>query len=76
MVNVYGTNPHSCFLYLGSILVDEYGDESGCVPGLVTMTMVGLAFVEWETCSLNLQSWVDSEKCENASLSVEIFAHW
>lgn len=39
MVNVYGTNPHSCFLYLGSILVDEYGDESGCVPGLVTMTM-------------------------------------
>lgn len=44
MVNVYGTNPHSCFLYLGSILVDEYGDESGCVPGLVTMTMVGLAF--------------------------------
>ena len=49
MVNVYGTNPHSCFLYLGSILVDEYGDESGCVPGLVTMTMVGLTFVEWET---------------------------
>lgn len=39
MVGVYGTNPHSCFLYLGSILVDEYGDESGCVPGLIGMTM-------------------------------------
>ena len=40
MVTVYGTNPHSCFLYLGSILVDEYGDESGCVSGLISMTMV------------------------------------
>ena len=49
MVNVYGTNPHSCFLYLGSILVDEYGNESGCVPGLVTMTMVSSTFVELET---------------------------
>jgi len=39
MVSVYGTNPHSCFLYLGSILVDEYGDETGCVPGLTSMTM-------------------------------------
>lgn len=39
MVIVYGTNPHSCFLYLGSILVDEYGEEAGCVPGLVSMTM-------------------------------------
>lgn len=42
MVSVYGSNPHSCFLYLGSILVDEYGDESGCVPGLIGMTMVWL----------------------------------
>lgn len=39
MVSVYGTNPHSCFLYLGSILVDEYGNEKGCVPGLISMTM-------------------------------------
>lgn len=39
MVSVYGTNPHSCFLYLGSILVDEYGDEAGCIPGLIGMTM-------------------------------------
>ena len=40
MVSIYGTNPHSCFLYLGSILVDEYGEEVGCISGLVDMTVV------------------------------------
>lgn len=39
MVSIYGTNPHSCFLYLGSILVDEYGEEVGCISGLVDMTV-------------------------------------
>ncbi|KAG9335458.1 hypothetical protein JZ751_004587, partial [Albula glossodonta] len=29
--------PHSCFLYLGSILVDEYGMEEGCRQGLLDM---------------------------------------
>ncbi|EDO32037.1 predicted protein [Nematostella vectensis] len=38
MVRIYANHKHSCFLYLGSILVDEYGDEEGCVPGLVQMT--------------------------------------
>lgn len=28
---------HSCFLYLGSILVDEYGMEEGCRQGLLDM---------------------------------------
>ncbi|KAL5010143.1 hypothetical protein ScPMuIL_012448 [Solemya velum] len=37
MVNLYQVHQHSCFLYLGSILVDEYGLENGCVPGLVDM---------------------------------------
>ena len=37
MVAQYQTHPHSCFLYLGSILVDEYGSEPGCVQGLVEM---------------------------------------
>ncbi|GFO33396.1 F-box/WD repeat-containing protein 7 [Plakobranchus ocellatus] len=37
MVSLYQTHQHSCFLYLGSILVDEYGTESGCVPGLLDM---------------------------------------
>lgn len=37
MVTVYANYPHSCFLYLGSILVDEYGKEESCVQGLVQM---------------------------------------
>ncbi|KAK7896713.1 hypothetical protein WMY93_022038 [Mugilogobius chulae] len=37
MVNVYQVHPHSCFLYLGSILVDEYGMEEGCRQGLLDM---------------------------------------
>ncbi|KAI0229589.1 Transportin-3 [Lamellibrachia satsuma] len=37
MVNLYETHKHSCFLYLGSILVDEYGSEASCVQGLLGM---------------------------------------
>ncbi|KAA0720943.1 Transportin-3 Importin-12 [Triplophysa tibetana] len=37
MVGVYQVYPHSCFLYLGSILVDEYGMEEGCRQGLLDM---------------------------------------
>uniref|UniRef100_A0A1A8LU62 Transportin-3 n=2 Tax=Nothobranchius TaxID=28779 RepID=A0A1A8LU62_9TELE len=37
MVSVYQVYPHSCFLYLGSILVDEYGMEEGCRLGLLDM---------------------------------------
>ncbi|XP_044131831.1 transportin-3 isoform X1 [Bufo gargarizans] len=37
MVNVYQMHQHSCFLYLGSILVDEYGMEEGCQQGLLDM---------------------------------------
>ncbi|XP_019637982.1 PREDICTED: transportin-3-like isoform X3 [Branchiostoma belcheri] len=37
MVNVYQVHQHSCFLYLGSILVDEYGMEEGCRTGLLDM---------------------------------------
>ncbi|XP_019753175.1 transportin-3 isoform X3 [Hippocampus comes] len=37
MVSVYRVYPHSCFLYLGSILVDEYGMEEGCRQGLLDM---------------------------------------
>ncbi|XP_075455373.1 transportin-3 isoform X2 [Ascaphus truei] len=37
MVNVYQVHQHSCFLYLGSILVDEYGMEEGCQQGLLDM---------------------------------------
>lgn len=37
MVSLYQVHHHSCFLYLGSILVDEYGSENGCVQGLIEM---------------------------------------
>ncbi|XP_006826075.1 transportin-3-like [Saccoglossus kowalevskii] len=37
MVNVYQQHHHSCFLYLGSILVDEYGDDQSCTQGLLDM---------------------------------------
>ncbi|XP_026578477.1 transportin-3 [Pseudonaja textilis] len=40
MVNVYQEHQHSCFLYLGSILVDEYGMEEGCRQGLLDMLQV------------------------------------
>ena len=40
MVAIYNVHPHSCFLYLGSILVDEYGTEAGCVQGLLDMLQV------------------------------------
>ncbi|CAH1799403.1 unnamed protein product [Owenia fusiformis] len=37
MVNLYQNHQHSCYLYLGSILVDEYGREAGCISGLLDM---------------------------------------
>lgn len=40
MVEVYTTTHHSCFLYLGSVLVDEFGTNKQCVPGLIQMLEV------------------------------------
>lgn len=37
IVAIYSTHKHSCFLYLGSILVDEYAIDSQCVQGLLDM---------------------------------------
>lgn len=37
MVSLYVQHQHSCCLYLGSILVDEYASEPGCVVGLLNM---------------------------------------
>lgn len=37
MVVIYSAHPHSCFLYLGSILVDEFSHLPGCVSGLLSM---------------------------------------
>lgn len=40
---LYGQNQHSCFLYLGSILVDEFAKNPTCVQGLLEMLQ---AFIE------------------------------
>ena len=37
---IYQQWKHSCFLYLGSIIVDEFGLVVSCQPGLVTMVHV------------------------------------
>ena len=37
MVQLYSAHQHSCFLYLGSILVDEYASDVENVPGLLNM---------------------------------------
>ena len=37
MVGLYQSHPHSCFLYLGSILVDEYAHLDVCITGLLEM---------------------------------------
>ncbi|KAK6636318.1 hypothetical protein RUM43_009977 [Polyplax serrata] len=37
IVPLYNVHRHSCFLYLGSILVDEFACEPQCVPGLLEM---------------------------------------
>lgn len=40
IVTLYSQHQHSCFLYLGSILVDEYATDPGCTQGLVDMLQV------------------------------------
>lgn len=37
IVPLYTVHRHSCFLYLGSILVDEYASDSECVWNLLNM---------------------------------------
>lgn len=43
IVVLYRMHRHSCFLYLGSILVDEYATDDNCVQGLIDMLQ---AFIE------------------------------
>ena len=37
-IQVYQEYHHSCFLYLGSIIADEFGQDPTFQPGLVSMT--------------------------------------
>jgi len=41
VVQIYQLHHHTCCLYLGSVLVDEYGDEPNFVPPLLEMLQVG-----------------------------------
>ena len=36
-VSIYRAHPHSCFLYLGSIIVDEFGCDESYQQGLLGM---------------------------------------
>ncbi|XP_066594283.1 transportin-3 isoform X2 [Prorops nasuta] len=47
IVQLYAAHQHSCFLYLGSILVDECGTDPDCVAGLLNMVQafIGPTFV-------------------------------
>lgn len=43
IVHLYSRQHHSCFLYLGSVLVDEFGKNPACTQGLLEMLQ---AFIE------------------------------
>lgn len=43
MVQIYAAHKQSCLLYLGSILVDEFGHDIRCIAGLLNMLE---AFIE------------------------------
>ncbi|XP_050298662.1 transportin-3 [Anthonomus grandis grandis] len=40
IIAIYGEHKHSCLLYVGSILVDEYATDPQCVAGLLDMLQV------------------------------------
>ncbi|KAF7284856.1 hypothetical protein GWI33_021499 [Rhynchophorus ferrugineus] len=42
IVRIYSVHKHSCFLYVGSILVDEYASNPQCVNGLIDMLQMFL----------------------------------
>jgi len=44
IILVYGRFPHSCLLYLASILVDEYGNLEFVQPGMLSMLEVFFDF--------------------------------
>lgn len=42
IMRLYTLHKHSCYLYLGSILVDEYATEPSCISGLLDMLQVSI----------------------------------
>lgn len=55
MVRLYTTYKHSSFLYLGSVLVDEYATDSACVQGLLDMLQT---FIEPTFCLLKEENGI------------------
>ncbi|XP_037958444.1 transportin-3 isoform X2 [Teleopsis dalmanni] len=53
MISLYGLHHHSCFLYLGSVLVDEFARIKECIPGLLEMLQ---AFIEPTFCMLRVEN--------------------
>ena len=47
VVEIYRLHHHTCCLYLGSVLVDEYGDEPGFIPLLLEMLQVRQTHDHW-----------------------------
>jgi len=47
VVEIYRLHHHTCCLYLGSVLVDEYGDEPGFIPLLLEMLQVRQTRDHW-----------------------------
>ncbi|XP_068141625.1 transportin-3 [Drosophila tropicalis] len=53
MVVLYAVQHHSCFLYVGSILVDEFAKTTDCIAGLLEMLQ---AFIEPTFSLLQLEN--------------------
>lgn len=53
MIEVYTVYKHSCLLYLGSVLVDEFGHDNRCIEGLLKMLE---AFVQPTFDILNVEN--------------------
>lgn len=51
MVNLYNEQPHSCLLYIGSVIVDEYGDNKAVEKPLIQMFKVKNKFWLYLCCS-------------------------
>lgn len=62
IIQVYSATHHSCFLYLGSILVDEFGTDKTCVPGLIQML---------EVCTVYSRRILDEVSSEDNEVSSE-----
>ena len=69
---IYQRWKHSCFLYLGSIIVDEFGLVASCQPGLVTMVHVSQLYCD---CLIRYESNVCVCCCVHVLCALCIYAY-